>query len=197
MRSSSLTRFVCTTVALLLIGMLNCAFYLFQGRLLNEIFPRNEPNSQRFWSGTPYFVQKRDRTIEFFGIDPLAGRIMLLRMYGRPALASFSPPIDFGSSLYPGGPRFVRTCSYRYPGLKVSFVEGSLTLIDITDPHSAFPIGIRVGDPAQHVYDIFGRPNWHYAWGSGSGNIVQDDYALIGRLSVYLSQGRVSRIIWG
>ena len=60
--------------------------------------------------------------------------------------------------------------------------------------HLLHAIAIQaVGDPEQRVYELFGKPGWQYEYDG----MRQIDYALTGRLSVYIREGKVSRIIWG
>jgi len=97
-----------------------------------------------------------------------------------------------GACLMPSG-RISRICTYTYPGLTISFDNGLLLRIDVTRPQWNFRLPIRVGDPEQRVYELFGKPGWQYEYDG----MRQIDYALTGRLSVYIREGKVSRIIWG
>ena len=80
-----------------------------------------------------------------------------------------------------------------YPSLTITFDNGLLLLIDVTSPRRNFPLPIRVGDPEQRVYELFGKPGWQYEYDG----MQQIDYDLTGRLSVYIREGKVSRITWG
>jgi hypothetical protein len=165
------------------------ASYSLENRLVIEMFPRQKPSTH--WPYKPHFERWKQRTMQFFRIDADAGRIGILETFGRPQRAYLAPPYDWRMSM-PSG-QISRICTYTYPGLTISFDNGLLLLIDLTRPQWNFPLPIRIGEPEQRAYELFGKPGWQYEYDG----IRQIDYALSGRLSVYLREGKVSRIIWG
>src|SRR5438876_2571664 len=165
------------------------ALYSLENRLVTEVFPREKPSIHS--PDKPHFEGLKQRTMQFFGIDADAGQIGILEIFGRPQRAYLAPPYDWGVPM-PSG-RISRICTYTYPGLTISFDNGLLLRIDVTRPQWNFRLPIRVGDPEQRVYELFGKPGWQYE----CDGMRQIDYALTGRLSVYIREGKVSRIIWG
>jgi len=165
------------------------ASYSLENRLVTEIFPGEKPSIH--WPENPHSQRWKQRTIQFFGIDADAGQIGILGIFGRPERAYLASPYDWGVPMSSG--RISRICTYRYPGLTISFDNGLLLLIDVTRPEWNFALPIRVGDLEQRSYELFGEPSWQYEYGG----MRQIDYNLTGRLSVYIRDGKVSRIIWG
>src|SRR5215471_21329687 len=106
------------------------ASYSIENRLVGEIFPRQKPTIH--WPEKPHFDRWKQRTMQFFEIDPDAGQIGVLEHFGRPQSAYLALPYDWGIPMPVG--RISRICAYTYPGLTISFDNGLLLLIDVTGP---------------------------------------------------------------
>jgi len=91
--------------------------YTLENRLVTEIFPRQQPGVH--WPDKPYFERRKQRTMQFFGIDADAGQIGVLGIFGRPQRAYLASPYDWGMPM-PSG-RISRICTYTYSGLTISF----------------------------------------------------------------------------
>jgi hypothetical protein len=131
------------------------------------------------------FENKRQQTIQFFGIDPFDGPIATTKVFGPPLQTRVLPK-------YPGLER-IRGCSCIYDGLRLAFFDSVLGLIELTGRRWSFPIGIRIGDTEQHVLELLGDPKSRLPFGIGQ---VQLTYQPSGVLTIETTRGRVSKIVW-
>jgi hypothetical protein len=166
--------------------------FFVQDVLFDGVFP-NTPTT--FGSQeTQFFAARRQRTKEFFALDTRGGPYGVLQQFGRPPRARIFKIPEYNAPPYPDRTRLVEYRVYSYPGMEITFRDdGQLILIEITDAQWTFPVGVKVGDPERSVYDRFGPPRWRYEYDGQR----QLDWSFTARLSIYVRDGKVSRIVWG
>jgi hypothetical protein len=83
----------------------------------------------------------------------------------------------------------------------IRFWNGAFSEIEITSGEWVFPLGIRVGDSEEHVYELLpdlknrGETGWSYR--HFEGDLLQLNY-YVGEpfLRIYILAGKVERILW-
>ncbi len=114
------------------------------------------------------------------GMDAAAVRKTL----GKPqAMTTAQHPFDFGAKLV----------SWRYDGLLVSFVGGVVNATTLTAPNRATKRGLRVGDSAEKLLDLYGEPDGKYQ--ADWDYLDPKEEIHLPRVSV--KNGRVTRIVAG
>ena len=104
-----------------------------QRRLLTEVFPRQEPTFE--WDDTEWRRNRRQLTIQLFGVDPKGGQAVVLRQFGRPSKALYFAPTP---SPWGG---VVEACVYIYPTFEIRFINKMFATLDIHGKDDRFPIG--------------------------------------------------------
>jgi hypothetical protein len=148
------------TVTITIVLLSQLGFLAVQNQFIRFVSPAPFPRLPL--SGHPRAVLWRQRTTEFFGLNISHGRSGVLQKLGRPDRAEIYKIPDFLTVPYPT--RTVEVCVYHYPAMRITFLDGLLTFVDITGEQWRFPLGVKVGDPESILFYRLGKPGWQYSY---------------------------------
>ena len=129
--------------------------------------------------------RKRQQAVRFFGIDPDAGPAGARRLFGRPQRTIVVPQVPSLENIH--------VCSCIYDGLRLTFFNDVLGVVEITGRRWSFPMPVHIGDTEQRVYEFLGRPRMRREYGVRQVQLYYDVGAV---LSIEMARGAVVKILW-